>query len=107
LTIGGNEGLHQTSEMRNISIEKVAELTNQEIADRIKNSPNQHGLIKLEDTIKIGQGYGDYDKGYPIIFNKVGKRFGAKVGDQPSEIEIPVKSNPDENWKWESYDIYN
>lgn len=78
-------------ETEHISREKFVQLTNEDIVkladERLKDSKIGDKLPKIDlgETIKIGQGYGDYDKGYPIIFNKIGKRFGAKVGE--NEIE--------------------
>jgi hypothetical protein len=113
LTIEGDEGLYQTPEMRNISIEKIAELTNKDIANKILNNPNQHGIINLEENIKIGKGYEEYDTTYRNIMKKVGRRFGvrdfdeATIGtkfvDKPAALLIPfTKFNGEDGFAWET-----
>jgi hypothetical protein len=81
LETGDERGLHQTNDMRNISLKEVERLTNSQITENIKkleSNGRTHGIIDLESTIQIGKGYSDYDTYFVNLAKKIGKRFGAE-----------------------------
>jgi hypothetical protein len=104
------EGLQwqQPHELRNISLERFAELTTKEAADHVRQQESEYapeefrqerpsGKFSLKEAVELRSGigkYSDYDVAMVNIAKKIGKRFGANY----SEKEINTGKGVGEGW---------
>jgi hypothetical protein len=118
-----SEDVQYMDATQSISIEEVARLTNQDVANRIKSeegvkdvgSKFKYGIISLDKTIDLNKGYSDYDTYFVNLAKKIGKKFGnakyelkeietSEAKEKPAAMLVPFSnSRTGENgFAWET-----